>query len=935
MQQISQIKHIYCLVAFFICFQPTYAARQYSSKLPSHNTYTLTGHVASKENRAPLAFSAIELLSASHVVGRQVSDIDGKFTFTDLSKGKYTIVIRYIGYQTKALDLTLQKSSKIQIRLQEATTNLQGVVVTASESKGLTSASTIDREALEHIQPSSFADVLSLLPGNTAHTPNLTAGNIATLREVGISSGNYAVTAQGTQFVVDGAVQQQDANLQYVAQGFTRQDESRDMVGYGMDMRTLSTDDIEKVEVIRGIPSVRYGDLTSGVINITRRLHTTPLEARFKADEYTKLIHINKGMAWDEEKQVVHFDVGYLDSKADPRNSYETYQRVMFSTRYKHLWNWENSKLRWTISGDYRSTIDSEKEDPDIARQAEDSYKSSYSYYGVNSRLEWSSKKEYGLKELYLQTAVNYSQDKITRTKFVQLDRDRAAPTSLEEGEHDAEILPIKYTGHLVVDGQPFNSNMELQAVYLHKFGGTKHRWTVGGSWRYSKNYGDGQVYDPTRPINYSTALRPRAYYDIPGKSLLAGYLEDRMKWSIGRSDFTLQAGVRGNTLLGLDNAYKMQGKWYLDPRINAQWKFPKMYIGEHPLELDLTAGWGTMTMLPSIHQLYPDKQYWDFEELGYFHENRDYRRIYTKTFIVDVTPYNVEPSTNKKYEVRLGASYQGNNLSVTYFKERMTDGFRYSSNPTTFTYRKFDTSGIESSTLTAPPAIEDLPSTEKTILNKRTILSNGTRVLKEGLEFQGSTRRFSTLNTRITATGAWFKTTYTNSGAQWDNSYDQVVLNQIVRDMYIGHYDWTSGYIKQQFNTSFTFDTYLKKLGFILSTTVECMWWSKREDLIKSGTPYEYMDTNGEIHPYTDESKKDIYLSNLVLPQPTVSGGNGKEPVYALVNLKASKTFGKWIKLSLFVDRILDYTPDYKVAGLTIRRSANPYFGMEIKCSF
>lgn len=935
MREIIQFNRIYCLIALFICILPTYAARQNFPKTASVDTYTLTGRTSSKNNGAPLSFSAIELLSNNRIIYRQVSNIDGVFTFVGLSKGTYTIIVRYIGYHNKQATINLQKDSQINIILQEATTNLQGVVITASESKGLTSASTIGREALEHIQPSSFSDVLALLPGNTTHTPNLTAGNVATLREVGISSSDYAVTGQGTQFIVDGAIQQQDANLQYVAQGFTNQDQSRNMINYGMDMRNLSTDDIEKVEVIRGIPSVRYGDMTSGVINITRRLRATPLEARFKADEYTKLIHVNKGLAWNEDKQVVHFDLGFLDSKADPRNPYETYQRLLFSTRYKHLWNWENSKLRWTISGDYRSTLDSEKEDPDIARQAEDSYKSSYSYYGLNSRLEWRSKKEYGLKEISLQTAINYSQDKITRTKFVQLDRDQAAPTSMEEGEHDAEVLPTKYTGHLVVDGNPLNSNIELRALFQHKLGVTTHRWTVGSSWRYSKNYGDGQVYDPTRPINYGTSLRPRAYHDIPGKSLLAGYLEDRMEWSIGRSHFILQAGIRGNTLLGLDKKYKMQGKWYLDPRINAQWELPKLYIGEHPLQLDLTAGWGKMTMLPSIHQLYPNKQYWDFDELNYYHENRDYRRIYTKTFIVDTTPYDIEPSTNTKYELRFGANYQGNNLSVTYFKERMVDGFRYSSSPTTFTYRKFDTSGIEGSTLTGPPTIEDLPSTEKTVLSKRSILSNGTRVLKEGIEFQGSTKRFSKLNTRITVSGAWFKTTYTNSGAQWDNSYDQVVLNKIIRDMYIGHYDWTSGYIKQQFNTNFTFDTYLKKLGFILSTTVECMWWSKRKDLIKSGTPFEYMDINGVIHPYTDESAQDMYLTHLIQPQPIVSGGDGKEPFYALVNLKASKTFGKWIKLSLFVDRILDYTPDYKVAGLTVRRSANPYFGMEIKCSF
>ncbi len=32
-------------------------------------------------------------------------------------------------------------------------------------------------------------------------------------------------------------------------------------------MRSISTDDIESVEVVRGIPSAEYGNLTSGMIN--------------------------------------------------------------------------------------------------------------------------------------------------------------------------------------------------------------------------------------------------------------------------------------------------------------------------------------------------------------------------------------------------------------------------------------------------------------------------------------------------------------------------------------------------------------------------------------------------------------------------------------------------------------------------------------------
>ena len=41
---------------------------------------------------------------------------------------------------------------------------LNEVVVTASESKRATSASIVDRTAMKHLQPSSFSDLMELVP---------------------------------------------------------------------------------------------------------------------------------------------------------------------------------------------------------------------------------------------------------------------------------------------------------------------------------------------------------------------------------------------------------------------------------------------------------------------------------------------------------------------------------------------------------------------------------------------------------------------------------------------------------------------------------------------------------------------------------------------------------------------------------------------------
>lgn len=79
-----------------------------------------------------------------------------------------------------------------------------------------------------------------------------------------------------------------DANLQYMP-GSTSSVNATSTMEKGVDMRTLSTDNIEKVEIIRGIPSVAYGNVSNGAVIIQRKTSESPLSARFKADKTSKL----------------------------------------------------------------------------------------------------------------------------------------------------------------------------------------------------------------------------------------------------------------------------------------------------------------------------------------------------------------------------------------------------------------------------------------------------------------------------------------------------------------------------------------------------------------------------------------------------------------------------------------------------------------------
>lgn len=93
------------------------------------------------------------------------------------------------------------------------------------------------------------------------------------------------------------------------------------------------------------------------------------------------------------------------------------------------------------------------------------------------------------------------------------------------------------------------------------------------------------------------------------------------------------------------------------------------------------------------------------------------------------------------------------------------------------------------------------------------------------------------------------------------------------------------------------------------------------------------YLDVHdGKLHPYTAESEQDTYLQHLLIRYSDTLFKPSRIPLALGVNLKVSKQLGRLFTLSLFANNVLDYLPDYKVGSATLRRTATPYFGMELR---
>lgn len=867
------------------------------------------------------------------------SDIDGDFRI-NLPEGTYTVRASYVGFEPYERTLEVKgEVCRLRVALTRVTSQLHEVTVTAKESTGLTSASRIGRDAMAHLQPSSFTDLLELLPGNISKDPSMGSVNSIKLRETGNigASGaegdnpDYLMSSLGTVFNVDGAPIVNDANHQSIG---VESSSGRNSLNRGVDMRSLATDNIESVEVVRGIPSAEYGNLTSGLINIRRTRRATPLTARFKADGYSKLLFVGKGVAvGPQQRNTLNADIGWLDSRTDPRNSLENYQRLTASLRSALQWNTRQVFVEWNMAADYTGTIDKVKTDPDLSLTKIDEYKSDNHRASLTSDLALSLRRLSWLQRIDINLSASMQRDRLTRRRQIAPSRPVVAPVSNASGVHDGVYIIDEYIADYLSEGKPVNifGKIGLRGS-LPIWQGATQQYKAGIDWTMSKDYGRGQVYDPKYPLSANWTSRPRAYREIPALNVVSVYAEDALSASIGYGAVDLQAGVHGIALAGLDRRYQMSGKMYFDPRVNAVWRLPSYRIQNRVLDLQLAGGYGVATKMPTADFLYPQEAYLDILQLNYYDTSdpRKLSRVNLRTYVNDAVNYSLKPARNHKWELRLSASIGANRLSVTYFEERMNSGFRYSNIYDAYDYTKYDAGAIVPGSLTAPPDLSSLPSSQEKVLRSYRRAENGSRIDKRGVEFQINTARWKAVATSLTITGAWFRSRYSNSQMLFDPVSD-VVEGVAVSDRFVGLYDSNDGRESEQFNTNFMFDTQIPRLGLVFTTTLQSMWYVKTRRLPQNGTPAKYISyLDGLVHDF-DPLEADGELQYLIRHYNPTLYDTYTIPTAMYVNLKATKTIGKWLKVAVFVNRILDWLPDYRSNGLIVRRSTDSYFGMEL----
>jgi len=849
-----------------------------------------------------------------------LSNRKGEFAIGGKLTGLHRFMVTYVGYEPHAVQLNFPIDTFYTVRMHASSLALEDVVITARAAQKSGTALQINQTALEHIQPSSLSDVLQFLPGQLSTDGRLDNVKQVALRQVS-SDDN---TALGAAVIVNGVPISNNANLN--ALSADQKISERSTVNAGIDLRMLSTDHYERVELLRGIASARYGDLSSGAFVLRAKQGVTPWQVRAKVDPLSTLAYIGKGVHLP--LGTLHLGGEYTTATPDEREQLERYSRYSAQTNWTAKSRLAAFPFSFGLRANYIGTLQTERTDPDLTLRIE-KYNAYYSRYQLSGEGELMVDKPW-LSSVHLTLSYDYTEDVIRRVKNISVHGGQGLPMSDKSGEYEGLYLPFEYLSRYSLVSKPMQGYGLLEVREHWQFWNMTHAVSVGTEVRFEGNIGKGYTYDLQRPPapGSPTSSRPRRYSDVPFYIPISAYLEDKISASGRLGELELVAGVRTGWLRGATAGYTYLRTAQLDPRINGYYAFPRFTLGQLPVQFALRLGWGKQTKWPTLDQLAPTKSYFDLQSLNYYSLREEWRLLWLTTFIEDARNLALRPSSYDKWEVGVELQLGGVRTEVTAFYESMQNGFTYATHYLPYEYNTYTVPGMPS----GKPKIDELTPKKDYALKSLGKPANSLSTLKQGVEFRIQLPKWELIGTSADLSGAYFHTTYDISEPV---EYRPSIKLEGKDYPNVGIYAWSNGRRYEQLSSMARFYTHLPQLRLLFTTMVQCVWFTRSQSLPFDGRPLYYRDIHGNIKPFTDAEAKDPKLIFLVREFNKEYFDPDTTPFALSVNLKVTKEIGQHVRLAFFANRLWCYLPDYRAKfNRLVTRDYTPYFGAELRIS-
>ncbi len=839
----------------------------------SNAQFSLSGKVSNQKTGQLLSDVTITIAETDLWA---ISNHKGIFKIDNIPSGKNIIRMSRLGFSTISFEIFLDKNINDTVFfLKESNLTLDDVSVTAILNKTTSTVFTIDRTALDHIQMTSVADAMQLLPGGkTNRSLHLatSAQNIA----VNGRSGEDGNPLFGVGIEVDG-VRLSPNSLP----GTT-----------AVDVRNIASSNIENIEVVKGLPSVEYGDITNGMVKINTRRGPTKYIVELLSKPNTQQVALSKGFDLGRQNGILNAGLEHTKSISNIAAPNTSYDRNSLTLKYSNTFN-QRAKQPILLDLGFTGNIGGydTKSDPDkfvnTYSQAKDNV------LRGNISAKWLLHKKW-ITNLEASASLNYNNRQSETSTNKSASASVAALHAMETGyfvgqtyqqNPDAEVLlvaPGYWYEKSFNDSRALNYTAKLKGNWSKKIGLVFNGLQLGGEYSGSKNKGRGSYYED---IRYAPTWRPYEYSQEPAINNYSLWAEDRLRIPVRQTFLQLVGGLRSD-FTGIDGSeYGTVSS--LSPRFSARYTIFQHRKNAALTDLSVWGGWGKSVKLPSFNILYKTPSYRDIltfapgttssGETFYAYYSTPYTRIYNP---------GLKWQSNIQSEIGVEFKVLGNSVSIIASQSKTQNPYSDLTVYAPFTYKFTDQSNLEGSSIPTADRIyavnrttgvvtvtdktgtlpaETLGYREYTRFNGSSKPVNGSPAYRKELNWIIESKRINALRTSLRLDGSyyWYKAINLTETAYMPNNTINMADGNPYK--YIGFFTGGASYANGQktknLDMNISTKTHIPAIRLIFSARLEASLYNYSQNLsegVNGGSRGFVLDTKDSYLPSV--TLKDIY---------------------------------------------------------------------------
>ncbi|MBO4664486.1 MAG: TonB-dependent receptor plug domain-containing protein [Bacteroidaceae bacterium] len=891
------------------------------------NTFRVTLHIDDDTNQ-PLILGRCELQPLGVFAA---TNMNGDAVFTDVPAGEWTLKVTYVGMEPLVKKINVNGDIVQKFVMAQSSLAINEVIVTAQQKESGASSNTfIGRQAIDHLQATSLADVMQLIPGQVMGNTDLTSKTNLQLRTL----VNNNTSAFGSSVVVDGIPMSNNGNVSqgaFSSTAFT-----------GTDLRQIGADNIDNVEIIRGIPSAEYGDLTSGLVVVHSKAGVTPWQAKAKITPELQNYSLGKGLRM-KDYGVLNFNVDYAKAWGDPRQKTRSFNRYNVSVGYDYdltkKWH-TDTKVKFMKAVDWTGNDPDAIDDGTYSRNSTTSW--SFSHRGrisANKRFMQTLSYTAGLSLTYTD---NVNSSYVSNTTGLL-----PIITAMETGYYSVPWMTTSYLATGITECRPGNLFLKVNdafSIYKNK---TRQNFKVGLEYHYDWNNGRG-YYNENESLPYkpNSDGRPRAFSDIPGLHQINAYAEDNFCWEINKTnELKINLGFRYTSM----QPWSEVSTSSLSPRLNASFSLTKW--------LTLRSGIGVNSKTPGLDYIYPDKKYSDRVAVNYMPQDDAAAQLlvyHTQVYDVKMSK-DLKNATTTKIEGGLDAKLPwGGNVSLLFYQDKTPNGFGNATEYTTYYSNVYDESALNIVAGQPTTVNYDNPSRRDLVVMTTGKIGNTNSTVNRGIEMDINFGEIKPIYTTFFLSGAyqytktWSTDLNTSSvrSALLPASYSSYKITPF-KVIYPSGLDYN---MYKRFLNTLRIVTHIPRLKMVASFTTQAIWYNWNHNYVADKNPIGWIDANLVSHDITSDMMNGyigmdgIYYANKPEGQYSVLVSDltnkytdnipTKNPVTWNMSMRLTKELGKLGGLSVYVNNCLYYEPyltNNITTTLTQRNVGTFSFGAEL----